>query len=581
MKANSVLRRRVPVRLGIHPLEERANPATTFDYSGLSRTLTVTADQGDQLTVSQMPTLSVTGFIQVADGSNNVLFQSYNAQTHKAKIVRHLVFHFDGVNDGSLTVDKTVRLGGSIGVFGAAQTQAFTSNAVYGGSITYHGTQDAVDTVTLGANTKTGGKVDLELGGGNNAADIRGGYIGGSLTVKAFGGNDTVTVLHDADIRVNSSATIDLGDGSNTLEATATNTTDPTRLLDIAKDFKYQGGIDADAILLRDVDVNSASPHYSSLRVGGSAKFNLDTTKGATGANDVELGRVSVGGKLTFTGGDGNDTVQISGPILTGGDVVANLKEGANYFDSNVNGYDNRNRLGNSFIYTGGAGEDQVYLDGSTVAKDVNVTLGNWDGVNTLALDTYDSDANHQFFRCGTFNPNTIYGSFKVKSGPIVHNLQNPASGDAGGDRIRVDNTFIGRGVDIALGSGDDRVYFNDSAVSGTTKVDLGDGDDRLSIDVLGSDPHGDLTGATSFGGLSFFKGGLGDDTFEAGRAGVTDTNGAPASHVIFGDRVTFEGDDGDHDKLTLGDDVIFLTKGSKTTCEDGGVTNADLQPGP
>jgi hypothetical protein len=523
--------RKFSPRLALHTFEERITPASTsFKYDGSSRTLTLTAVNADTLTVSAVPNRA-TSFITVTDAGAHVIFTSDIAKT---EVVRHLVVRFDKVDTGTLILDNTVRLGSDLTVFGAKKTQTITSDGVYGDGIFFHGTANSDDTLTFGGITQTGKKVDLELGGGTNVVNIDGGFIGGDLIINGGVVADTVNVLAAGDLRVNGAVKINLGDGRNLLQAAGSN------LFDVGKSFNYQGGIDKDDIHLRSVDANSFD---STLRAGSDAKFRLDTQPAIGGANDVQLNRVTLGGNLAIEGGGGADTVQISGLVTVGGDFKSVLHGGTNYVDPNYSAIGG-NRIGGSYKYTGGSDEDEVWLDGFTVALGIDVSLGNCP-VNT-------PDPEGQFFKAGTYVGDTIYGKVKIKSG--AHGV----------DTVALHRMYIGGGTDINLGGSADILRFDDVDISGSSKVDMGDGNDTLSVEMVVTDSAGDLTGKSFFGGIVEFKGGLGDDTFNLARS-----DGDATSKLQFGPHVTIEGDDGS-DTLNIGADCVFLGTGNLETCEKG-----------
>jgi hypothetical protein len=524
-----VLRRSRSIRLSVQTLEERATPAT-FVYKGISRTLTVTAAEGDQLTLSQIAG-KPTGYIALTEATAGNVFRSDNPNGH---IVRNLIVQFSAVNTGALTVDSSAHLGGFLTVFGAQQTQSLTSDGTYGNGLYYHGTGTANDTVALSKDTRVGGKVDLELGDGTNTAFLRGGFIGGDLIVNSLGGTDTINMLSGADLRVHGSATFNLGNGTNVLRATGAN------LLDVGKTCTYQGGIGKDSIFLRSVDANTFD---SSLRTGQDAVFNLSTNPADASANDVEINQITTGGNLSINGSGGTDTAQFSGPVTVGGDFLAKMFEGTNLLNPNLNGIPDSNQIGKNFRYSGGAGEDEVWLDGTSIGRAVDVSLGN--------VQSSPPDPAGQFFKAGTFAPNTVYGAFGVKSGVNGNNT------------IVLHRDYIGNGLTITTGSGNDFVGIDDTQISGHTLIDLGPGNDVFSCERSATDAGGALDGTTEFGGQTEIKGGLGGDEF---RLGNTD----PSSHIQFGDKVTITGDDGNDTLLALGSDVQFFVSGNLSTCETG-----------
>src|SRR6478609_7040554 len=104
---------RMSPRLAVRPLEERATPATAV-YSALTQSLTVVAAQGDQLVVSALPN-KPTGYLTVTETQANATV--FNGDAHNQS-VRILVVRFGNTTTGTLTLDATTRIGGSLVVGG-------------------------------------------------------------------------------------------------------------------------------------------------------------------------------------------------------------------------------------------------------------------------------------------------------------------------------------------------------------------------------------------------------------------------------------------------------------------------------
>src|SRR5262249_2335764 len=100
-------------RLSLRALEDRVTPATAA-YSALTQSLTIVAAQADQLIVSAIPN-KPTGYLNVTETqAGATVFNS----TVKNQSVRVLLVRFGNTNTGSLTLDATTRIGGSLNVSG-------------------------------------------------------------------------------------------------------------------------------------------------------------------------------------------------------------------------------------------------------------------------------------------------------------------------------------------------------------------------------------------------------------------------------------------------------------------------------
>ncbi|MFO0928565.1 MAG: hypothetical protein U0736_16340 [Gemmataceae bacterium] len=331
-------------RPALERLEGRLTPAT-FTYSGVTRTLTVVAAEGDRLSVAPLPNLP-TGYLAVTEATHGTVFRS---DAPAGRLVRHLIVRFDHTDRGELTVDASTRLGGSLSVVGARQSTHVTSGGTVGGNVTFTPTAAADDVFTLLGSTQVGGKVDLKLGGGADRVRLDGGFIGGDLTVRGDSGGDQVELLAAGDLRVSGGVTLDLGDGVNTVTARG------AHLLDVGRRFTYQGNGGADTVALRHID---DATFDAALRVGRDAIFALDCTAAGGGVNRLALHRVTVGGSLSVTGGAATDTVEFAGPLTVGNDLRVHLLGGNNVLT--VAGAAGQNRIGGMFRYVGGAGQDQV-----------------------------------------------------------------------------------------------------------------------------------------------------------------------------------------------------------------------------
>src|SRR5262245_48780328 len=455
------------VSLSLQPLEDRSTPATAV-YSAATQTLTLTGANTDALTVSALIN-KPTGYLSVANGMGTVFSSDTNNQA-----VRNLVVRFNSVATGTATLDSSVRLGGNLTVMGGRTSQLLTLAGTIGGNVTVTGTGAAVDDVTIEDTALVAGNLTLNLGAGNNFARLRAGTIRGNLAVNALAGNDTVELTATGDLTVGGSASFNLGNGTNLVQSLALPQTFP-----VGPTSTFHGGTGKDTF---DLDGSGIA-----LRVGGDAAFMLSTPTG-TDSNVVKFEALAVGRKATFTGGLGDDTILFTGGLVEGGNFTAGLGGGHNSFQMQTPG---TSLVGGTFTYTGGAGLDEVSVDGTTVGRGLTVNLGGTDSVG-------------QFFRAGAGGASavTVFGPAKVTAG----------SGD---DEITLHRLYAGSSLTVAAGWGEDVVGIDASDVAGTTRIDLGSGDDGLRIEMATLDGGGALNAPTTFGGTVAVLAGAGDDTVQ------------------------------------------------------------------
>lgn len=496
--------------LALQSFEDRITPATAV-YSALTQTLTITAAEGDRIVVAPIPN-EPTGYIHVTETqANATVFDSVT--THQG--VRNLVVKFSAVNSGGLTLNADARLGGNLSVAAAKTTQVLDLLGTIGGNVNYTAAVgDAFDDLNVAATAQVGGNVALGLGAGENTVRLKGGTIRGNLTITGGAGIDRVEVTADGDINIGGSAAFNLGDGNNTVVGINVGQ------IRVGTNFTFTGGAGNDTF---DLDGSGTT-----LQAGQDAKFTLGNPI-AFDANLATFEGINVGRNVTFTGGAGGDSIMISGGLLAGGSVIASLGEGTNAFDSNLLGT-GANSIGVGFAYTGGGGGDSVSLDGTSIGRNVTVTLGESGGAG-------------QAFNAGAKGPGgvTVFGNLKV-------------TGGGGADNIVLHRTYVGGALNVATGAGVDVVGINDTDVAGTTLIDLGAGDDQLLIEMATTDSGGPLANPTTFGGTVTIRGGDGNDTVSLSN------DGSAGTLVHFGVRLALVGGLGTDTSNNAAENVFEVT---------------------
>jgi len=505
-------RSRPAARLSLRALEDRVTPATAA-YSALTQTLTVIAAQADQLVVSAIPN-KPTGYLSVTETqANATVFKS----DVKNQAVRILVVQFGNTNTGSLTLDATSRIGGSLIVGGGTGVTTVDVAGTVGGNIAYNANPTpglgAVDQVTLEPSATVGGNVALVLGDGPNTVRLRGGTVRGNLAVTGSTGVDTIQVTEAGDLTVNGSVAFNLGNGNNTVLGVG------TRQFQVGGNFIYAGGTGNDVF---DLDGSGTI-----LDVRGDARFTLGTPTGfdANQANFEAL----YARNATFSGGAGADSIEVSGTLGVTANLTVTPGNGENSFTSNLLG-SGANTIGGSFTYAGGANGDAVSLDNTVVGRNVAVALGESFGGGVATFST------------GLHGPGpvTVYGNLKVTTGPT-------SASD-----VQLDRLYVGGGLTVLGGAGQNAVGMDDINVAGATLISLGAGANSLGIEQTPSNGGGPLGGTSTFGGTFTLNGGADDDHI------VLAADGVAGQQIQFGSRVALTGG--------LGNNSLFV--GTGTTFE-------------
>jgi len=219
--------------------------------------------------------------------------------------------------------------------------------------------------------------------------------------------------------------------------------------------------------------------------VGGSVAANLgsssslpeppgETNGFAIGDPFVRSIANRVGGSVSVVGGDQRDAVRINSTDVAGV-MAAALGNGQNFCSIFGNG----STFG-SFAYTGGTGDDGVFLnhrDPLTIRNGVSVLTGTqgWDFVELIVT--------------------TIGGSVVVNTGAGAGDDYIDVEADirgglsaitgAGNDSVFVFSPTIGGGLLMNSGAGDDKVGCGNTVVALNTVIDAGAGDDSVFINGL------------------------------------------------------------------------------------------------
>jgi hypothetical protein len=497
-----------PIRLRFQALEDRTTPASAA-YNSLAQTLTITAAQGDQIVVAPEPS-DPAGYLFVTEAqAGQTVFDSHaNGQA-----VRNLVVNFAGVDSGNFTLNADARVAGNLTLRAAKTSQIVDLLGTVGGNFTYTpNLKPAFDDVSLEASAVIAGNMTVGLGGGENTLRFKGGLVHGNVNVAGGADADTVEVTATGNLTIDGSLSINLGNGTNTVLGMGL-----APQINVGGNFSYTGGTGND---LFNLDGSGTALH-----VKGDARFTLGTAK-VFDANVVKLEALTAGRGVVFTGGVGNDNVQVSGEISTGTNLTVSLGNGSNTFDSDVGGLAT-NSVGGNFTYTGGTNGDVVNLDAITIARNLTVTLGENGGEGQVLFAGLKGPAGV-----------TVFGNAKV-------------TGGSGSEGILFRRTYVAGSLSVSTFGGTDTVTFDDTNVVGPTLIDLGAGNDLLQMELLTSDAAGQLSKPTTFGGTTTIQGSDGNDTVDLS----SDTNATTLVH--FGGKVSINGGTGDNSLRNSADNVF------------------------
>lgn len=326
-------------------LEDRWVPATVHDVVG---DLLISAQSGP-LTVTVSAT--VPGQVAVHDNGGTVTYSD---------------------------VGNLIEITGS----NLADTITFSGNATdYAGNVLISSGNGA-DVVTLngGAGTTiTNGSVTVVSGLGNDTLNLNG-SIGGSLVYDSTYGNDTVvttgatTVGGNATLTqlqnltltnaltVKGSLTLTNISAGFPLDVTGAGALSVGTASDVLQSLSVTGGAGADKFVPTGI-----------VTVTGNATFSFTQSVGAS-ALTLAAGS-SVGGNLSYNGGNGADTVTLAATDAFAGNVTLNMGNGANVLALN-----SAWTVAGNMTISQGNGSNVAYTVGGLVAGNLSISQGN--GVN-------------------------------------------------------------------------------------------------------------------------------------------------------------------------------------------------------
>jgi len=453
--ANSKNRTKI---LRLEPLEGRSVPATAGFAAG---TLTVTPRPGDDVGVSALLFANgdtLPGRLRVTvDGVT--IFQTGDDQR-----VDTLVVQGRDASEYTLAIGSKVVLR-KLTVGGAAQATVVTLlGARIAGSVQFtgHSSGTGNDFFTVDSAT-IDGNLTAALKGGANLMTVDDSTVGGSLSVTAAAGDDMVRLAPTAAVTVLGKATFALGAGTNSIIGQG------ARTVTVGGDLVYSG-------VPSTSDVFDLSTYGTSLAVGGAVRVNLRGAVGNWLSGPLTCAEAAV------TGGPGNNQVGIAGTLAVTRSLRVSLGNGNNQLT--VGG----GRVGGEVSYTGGTGDDRVDVGEVAVTRDLKIALGA--GSHTQQVNCIPANNLADVVVGGNL---TVTGT----SATTVTLRRLRLAGDlsvttgAGTDAVYIDDSDVNGDTRMRLGAGADAVYvettdafvlFNAVKFGGSLFVDGGDGDDQVHL---------------------------------------------------------------------------------------------------
>jgi hypothetical protein len=320
----------------------------------------------------------------------------------------------------------------------------------------------------------------FNLGAGENTLEFLGNdesgnmfLFGGNLTYSGGAGDDTLTA--EGPIAVAGNMTVNLGNGTNTVDMEWDVLDTDTDVLAVAGNLVINGGSGDDTITLGGGD---------GVSVVRNTTFNL-------GAGENTLDFTESGdhfwfsGDLTVTGGSGADTFTSVVDTELDGNATLRLGGGANGVSVNADWMD----IGGNLTYTGGSGDDDLAFNETDVWIGGNARINVDGGDNTLttfaAMPSFEVD--------GWFSYSGGTGIDTLDLRTLDVNGQTTINTGGGDDVVAIYNGSTLGALVLNTGAGDDQAFLGTDSlgwddgwlmtqINGPVSVHMGSGDDDLSL---------------------------------------------------------------------------------------------------
>jgi hypothetical protein len=317
--------------------------------------------------------------------------------------------------------------------------------------------------------------------------------IGGTLSITAAQGNDTVTLgAAGASVSLHN-VNINQGAGDNTVVFNADSNT-------VTGNLAITNGDGLDSF-----DMTAVS-----FTVTGNVTIT-NGDGGSTTALDAATSN-SIGGALAITNGAGNDAVNFGGNTLD----LHNVTIINSNHDSTVNFTGANQTITGNLSVINASGNDVLSVGGNTFAVTGAMTVNHGGGGNTTTIAANISNDVGALSLVSADGPDSFIGvRLAVALGTVVN------TGD-GADLVNFDNSTFNGAVTINTGAGQDTILIerNPSTNVSTTfrapvTINTGSGDDSLGIGLDADDRAifqlGPITfnGGAGFDAISFLAGGF------------------------------------------------------------------------
>ena len=371
----------------------------------------------------------------------------------------------DGVNQFTLSAGASIQAASVLLKGGKSGLGVnFENNAALATSTSF--------TIDVKANTLANNLFDL--------ADANALKIGGTFTYLGGAKNDVLDFGTNAEVDIRGAMVASLGSGDNNINFNNA-------------DVDVGGNLTITAL----AGTDNVSTNPAKLQILGSLIANL-----GAGTNGLSLGggNVYIAGGVSYTGGTGNDSLNFGGvDLLIAQGVLIAAGDGDNLVELHATNADL-----SSISYTGGKGQDRVYL-GVNLSDDAGNTyltggiiakLGA--GLNRLLLAE-----------------STVRGAVNVQSASLA----------AENDFLTLRDARLFGTVTATLGKGISTLTVDDSTFMSAVNINTGDGNDVLLFDTLVTAGGPNYDDANQWNSGIKILSGTGNDQFIFGTG-----NGVPAN---------------------------------------------------
>lgn len=349
-----------PKAVLIEALEPRLAPAGIVTVSVSGGVLTLTGDGADNVVLVSSPNANIWRLSDPDAGEQEAALDTK--------------FRLAGQPDSAATatLDIAAAVAGVKGALNGGNDKLDLAGLLVNGAVTLQG-GEGNDAIFISGIYN--GAITLDGGNGNDDVGVISGFINNTLTVKTGAGDDDVFFGTGNYAR---GITTDLGTGSNTFSLLTSSTINVFGNLSITS----AGGVQNQQNYFLGMKSGGITGNVSIKTSAGNASYML-------GRDDTDT--LSINGGLTITGSAGNDKVFLAGQVTVGGTLNAAMGAGTNFITNSIVGENDDSSqlkiLGlGALAYTGGAGNDSIYLECPEIIIGGNFTTSMGAGENNVTL---------------------------------------------------------------------------------------------------------------------------------------------------------------------------------------------------